>query len=91
VVRFSTFGRDETGSIALVFGLAILPLLLAVGAAVDYSRAMSLKTKLQSATDAATLAAAKKISTLDQSALTDLAQQIIASQTSDPTAKSRSG
>ena len=87
MVRFSTFGKDEIGSVALVFGLAILPLLLAVGAAVDYSRAMSLKTKLQSATDAATLAAAKKLSTHDQSALTALAQQIIASQTSDPTAK----
>jgi Flp pilus assembly protein TadG len=64
-----------------------MALFLAIGAAVDYSRATSLRARLQSATDAATLAAAKRIATLDDKALTDLAQQIIASQTSDPTAK----
>lgn len=49
---------DARGSIAVWFSLAILPSMFAVGAAVDYSRAASYKTKLQQATDGAALAAA---------------------------------
>jgi Flp pilus assembly protein TadG len=41
----------------MIFGLAIVPLLLVMGVAVDFSRATSAKSRLQEASDAAVLAA----------------------------------
>jgi Flp pilus assembly protein TadG len=51
------FARAEGGGVALIFGLTILPLLLATGAAVDYRRATEVRTRLQKAADSAALAA----------------------------------
>ena len=51
----SRFVADAGGAVALMFGLALLPLMLAVGAAVDYSRAALVRADVQSATDAAIL------------------------------------
>ena len=44
---------------AMTFGLALVPLVVAVGAGVDYSRANNIKAGLQSALDVATLAGAR--------------------------------
>lgn len=52
----NTFVRDQSGSVAVWFTLAMLPALAAVGAAVDYSRAADHRSKLQQATDGAALA-----------------------------------
>lgn len=52
------FAEDQRGSLAVMFSLAVLPAMFAVGAAVDYSRAASARSKLQQATDGAVLAAA---------------------------------
>jgi hypothetical protein len=49
------FRRDKSGNIAVIFMLTLLPLLSAVGSAVDYSRANAIRSKLQSAADAATV------------------------------------
>ncbi|HEY6869902.1 MAG TPA: pilus assembly protein TadG-related protein, partial [Novosphingobium sp.] len=49
--------RDRSGNILIVTGLAIIPLVFAVGFGIDYSRAMRLQTKLNAAADAAALAA----------------------------------
>lgn len=51
------FIRDKRGNIAVTFAIAAIPLLTAVGAAVDYSTAMRIKSKLQSAADAASVGA----------------------------------
>lgn len=51
------FARDERGNIAVIFAIASIPLLAAVGCAVDYSLATRIKTKLQSAADAASVGA----------------------------------
>ena len=53
------FGTSERGNVAITFGLLLLPLLGAVGSAVDYSRANDVKASLQSAIDATTLALSK--------------------------------
>jgi Flp pilus assembly protein TadG len=45
------------GNVAVTFALASLPIIAAVGCVVDYSMASMVKTKLQAAADAATLAA----------------------------------
>jgi len=50
------FSRDRGGNVALLFGLALVPLLTAVGAGIDYSMATRMKAKLQSAADAAAVA-----------------------------------
>lgn len=52
-----SFARDDRGNIALTFGICSVPLLVAVGAGVDYSLATRMKAKLQSAADSAAVAA----------------------------------
>jgi Flp pilus assembly protein TadG len=49
------FGRESRGNIAVIFALALLPIMSAVGCTVDYSRATQLRSKLQSAADAASV------------------------------------
>jgi Flp pilus assembly protein TadG len=51
------FVRNERGNIAVIFAIASLPLLAAVGCAVDYSMATRVRSKLQSAADAASVGA----------------------------------
>ncbi|WP_455270946.1 TadE/TadG family type IV pilus assembly protein [Rhizobium herbae] len=46
---------DRTGNFAIMGAIAIVPILGAAGMAVDFSRAMDLKSRLQSAADAAVL------------------------------------
>ncbi|MFV0298200.1 MAG: pilus assembly protein TadG-related protein [Hyphomicrobiaceae bacterium] len=61
--------RDNTqGTVAIIFGLCIFVLFLAVGLAIDTGRVMHAKSTLADAADAAALAAAKE---LKQSNLTD--------------------
>ncbi|PZA11087.1 pilus assembly protein [Rhodopseudomonas palustris] len=49
------FRRDRRGNIAVIFAIALVPLISAVGCAVDYSRANALRSKLQAAADAASV------------------------------------
>jgi Flp pilus assembly protein TadG len=50
------FRRDQRGNIAVIFGIACLPVLSAIGCGVDYSEASRMRAKLQSAADAAAVA-----------------------------------
>lgn len=47
---------SQTGNTSLLFAFAIVPLLAAVGSAVDYGTAIVAKNKITAATDASTLA-----------------------------------
>ena len=58
------FLKDRRGGVAPMFALAIVPVFGLVGAAVDYSRANSVRTSMQSAIDATALAMAKLAPTL---------------------------
>ena len=58
--KFRRFCRDRDGSLAPVFALMLTPILIAVGASVDYSRANSIKSTMQATLDAAVLAGAKE-------------------------------
>lgn len=49
------FKTDKSGATAMVFGLSLLPLMGFVGAAVDYSRAADIHSRLQKSVDAAAL------------------------------------
>lgn len=55
------FLSHKQGNVVIFFALGLLPLLAAVGAAIDISRAIHVKSQLNSALDAAGLAAGKKI------------------------------
>ncbi len=50
------FARDRQGAVAIIFALALIPLLLGAGAAIDLGRAYMVKSRLGYAIDAAALA-----------------------------------
>jgi len=52
----SRFSRDQKGVVAIIFALALIPLLGAGGAAIDYSRAYIVQSRLANALDATALA-----------------------------------
>lgn len=54
------FCRDRSGNIAVIFTLAALPVLSAIGCAIDYSRATQIRSKLQAASDAASVGSLAK-------------------------------
>jgi Flp pilus assembly protein TadG len=56
-VVFHEFIRDRRANVAMMFGFMAIPLVFAVGMAVDYGTAARLKSKLNAAADAAVLAA----------------------------------
>ena len=64
------FASDERGNIAIMFAIALVPILSFVGAAIDYSRASRARTAMQGALDSASLMLAKNLSdgkiTVDQ-------------------------
>ncbi|MFY8039122.1 MAG: pilus assembly protein TadG-related protein [Bosea sp. (in: a-proteobacteria)] len=65
--RFSSrFRRDERGAVAVIFGLALLPMMGMTGAAVDYNRASLARTAANSAADAAALSTVKATGTFEQ-------------------------
>jgi Flp pilus assembly protein TadG len=53
--------RDRKGQVALLFALALIPVIGLVGAAVDYSRASSAKVSLQAALDSTALMLSKEV------------------------------
>ena len=52
----SNFRLNKRGNVAVITALAMLPMVAAVGCAIDYTSASMIKTKLQAAADAASLA-----------------------------------
>src|SRR5438270_13288295 len=65
----SRFLRDRRGGVAPMFALAVIPVIGLTGAAIDYSRANSVRTGMQAAMDATALAMAKVAPTLTASQL----------------------
>jgi Flp pilus assembly protein TadG len=53
---FHRFARAERGNVAMMFALAMIPVIGAVGAAVDYSRVAQVQARLTDSLDAAVLA-----------------------------------
>jgi Flp pilus assembly protein TadG len=56
-----SFRHDESGSIGTILGVSALPLLLMIGAGLDYTRASSERTQLQIGTDAAAIAGIRAV------------------------------
>jgi len=72
--RCKAFTSSRDGNVAVIFTIAILPVIGLVGAAVDYSRANSAKTALQAALDTTTLMLSKEAAGLTQDQLTQRAK-----------------
>ncbi|MEM7302987.1 MAG: pilus assembly protein TadG-related protein, partial [Pseudomonadota bacterium] len=69
------FAADRSGNIAIATGIAIVPLTLAIGVAVDYSMISNRKAHIQHALDTAALATAKNLGLVKSRAeLKDLAR-----------------
>ena len=73
ITRSRALKDDESGNVAVIFTLALLPVLGFVGAAVDYSHANSVKASMQAAVDATALNLAKSANTLNETQLTQKA------------------
>ncbi|MEO8301705.1 MAG: TadE/TadG family type IV pilus assembly protein, partial [Rhizomicrobium sp.] len=50
------FLRSERGNIAIMFGIALIPLMIGAGAGLDFARAMMVRQQMAEALDAAALA-----------------------------------
>ncbi|HVV94593.1 MAG TPA: pilus assembly protein TadG-related protein [Hyphomicrobiales bacterium] len=55
----SSFRSNQQGAVAVIFALALVPMIIFMGVAVDYTRASDARTKMQAAIDATALAAAR--------------------------------
>ncbi|HMK89307.1 MAG TPA: pilus assembly protein TadG-related protein [Methylocystis sp.] len=54
--RLRRFAADRSANVAIIFGLGLLPMLGATAIAVDYSMGLAIKSKLDTAADAAAIA-----------------------------------
>ena len=67
--RLKSLLRDRNGNVALVVAIVAVPMLLTVGASLDYTRAYNVQDKMQADLDAALVAAIKQIDTNDEGKL----------------------
>ena len=58
--QVSRLRRDRSGNVAVIFAIALVPIISAMGCAIDYSRAAQLRSKLQTAADAASVGSVAK-------------------------------
>lgn len=80
------FARECGGNVAPIFALAIIPVVGFVGAAVDYSRASSLRTAMQVALDSTALMLSKEVTSLTSAQLEEKALQYVKAQLNRPEA-----
>lgn len=76
--RAAAYGRDERGNVAVMFALALVPMLGFVGAAVDYSRANSARSSMQVAIDSAALMVSKDLSANPSMSAADVTAKAVA-------------
>jgi Flp pilus assembly protein TadG len=67
--KVGQFVQNRDGNVGLLFGLSLLPMVAASGAAIDYSRASDSRTQLANALDSTVLAVAKQSPLLTDSEL----------------------
>jgi Flp pilus assembly protein TadG len=83
-VRFDIWRRlrcDEGGNVVILFGAIAIPLLLAMGGAVDLARHARYKTVLANAVDSAALALGRKGEDMDEEEAEEFVQEYVAAFT----------
>ena len=85
-----SFGRSDQGNIAILFGIAVVPIITFVGAAVDYTRANTARSSMQAAMDSTSLMLAKDLQdgTINTSQITQKAQDYFKALYANADAKS---
>jgi Flp pilus assembly protein TadG len=78
---------DHSGNVAIIFGIAAIPVFGLVGAAVDYSRANAARTAMQVALDAAALMVAKEAANLNDGQVQNKAKKYFNAQFDRPDVK----
>jgi Flp pilus assembly protein TadG len=78
---------DRSGNVAVIFGIAAIPVFGLVGAAVDYSRANAARTAMQVALDAAALMVAKEAANLKDGQVQNKAKKYFNAQFDRPEVK----
>jgi Flp pilus assembly protein TadG len=71
------FGASDCGNVAVIFSIALIPIFSAVGAAVDFSHANSVRASLQSATDSTALMLSRDGATNNDATVNDSAGEIL--------------
>lgn len=84
---FARFWKDRRANVAPIFAIAVIPMIGLTGAAIDYSRANSVRTGMQAAIDATALAMAKLAPGLTQSQLQTQATAYFNAMFNHPEAK----
>ena len=85
--RLRDFRQAQGGNVAIIFGLAAIPVVGLMGAAADYSRATSAKAAMQAAVDATVLMLSKEVSGLTTAQLNDKAFKYVMANFNRPDAK----
>jgi uncharacterized protein YegL len=83
---FGRFLNDRKASVAPILALGLIPLVGAVGAAVDYSRASAVRTSMQAALDSTALMLSKDAKTLTGAQLTTKANSYFTALFNQPAA-----
>src|SRR5262245_28674106 len=86
--RCQQFLPARGGNVAITFAIAIIPIVGAVGAAVDYSHANSIKAAMQAALDSTALMLAKNAATMTDGQLQSAANSYFKALFTKPEAKS---
>ena len=81
------FARARDGNVAITFALALIPMLAFVGAAVDFSRANSIKASMQAALDSTALMVSKNAASLTSEQIQSSAQSYFLALFTRPEAK----
>jgi Flp pilus assembly protein TadG len=63
------FRRADSGNVAMIFAIAMIPIVAAVGMAIDYTRAVNARSAMQAAVDATALMLAQDAASLTQAQL----------------------
>jgi Flp pilus assembly protein TadG len=71
------FRSNARGNVAIIFALVSIPLVALVGAAVDYTRAASARTAMQSALDSAALMISRDAAGMSDSEITTRSRQYV--------------
>jgi Flp pilus assembly protein TadG len=82
------FLKDRRGAIAPIFAVALVPLVAITGAAIDYSRANSVRSAMQASLDATALTLSKDVGTLNSSQINQKASDYFLANFNRPEASS---
>jgi Flp pilus assembly protein TadG len=82
--KVTEFRRATRANVSVMFALSIVPMAGAVGAAVDYSQANSVKSAMQAAADTASLTTIKSASTLNASGVQTMAAGVFSASLNRP-------